>query len=994
MNRIFVPIALVGSVFGAGAQQIYLYPKAATAPRGTYQTVTAVITGVNDKTVTWSSDGGTIVGANPCAVNEPCTIALYSTTPGTYHLTARSNANRAVTDAAAITVTGSPTPVTTHPRLYITAEMLPDLRTKFAKGSPMATAIKNRAIEYYQADDAAWSWGGSRPCGGTHSRSGAPPGYEERNAYTYALMSLVDPGDPKYDWSCYGHDVWVDLMKRFVAGTYNPNNDEWRHSAAEFSFTTDWLLGSGALHDPKDLDLARQFVYAALQYTVSSAHYGPSSWMPPNGSSNDGPGYNSPGEFVGVSKMRTMGNNYALARNIYLAALPLTFNDDATDDPPTTNTCSASRYTICSDSTAGSRHAFFKYYAGAYLYDVYGHLEDPNVSWAALQAQFHNIPKKPMCRDWQGDAEVGPGMLPCLGDGRGGESSEGSGYGYSMYALRYALNAIWTAGYADPLIWGPQMSLATSSWWDMHALADNLFLSGMERKNGNPTGGSPAYSFMITGDTNTYYRDPSWFGAEASTLTFDSYAHRTDRTGMLEWPVLNTAFGGPDGRAMGCSDHCGFNGGLSNVFAGDVAVDMFIALPAGDPVASRPSDPRPAMPTDLYNGSYNQHQIIRNGWTGANANSFFSYTCGNSLIDHEHGTCGRFEVYSGNEYITKGRATFDDYNFRMSSATESNELSVMNSGTGCSTPECVYYWSYASGGQWWHGNQDKFVTLLHSELPSYAADIADMTGEYNTYSEGYQDVRSASRSLLYLRTANQVVIYDRATTKTPNAKAVYLNTTGKPTVNSNVASWLTQSGSQRAYFTTLLGGTLSDTGLVRGNSEQDGDWEVVSTLKVDGGSPASDRFLNVLEFGQSRLTRSSTALIQSTAGQTFDGALVGKSAVMFMRDWPAALTSVSYPPSGATAQYISDLEPNTTYSISGTGAPASATSDTAGVLTFAAAGTGTITVSALPMRSSSAPPEEPLRHGSVERAVAVCVPAAVAIAWITKHLISRRGASS
>jgi hypothetical protein len=993
MNNVFIILVLVGSTFGAAAQQIFLYPRAAIAPRGTYQTITAVVTGVNDKTVTWSSDGGAIVGTNPCVVNEPCTVALYSTTAGTYHLTATSNANHAVAGTAAVTVTGSPTPLKTHPRLYITAEMLPSLRAKFAKGSPMATAIKSQAIEYYKVDNAAWSWGASKPCGGAHTRSGPPPSYEERNAYSYALLALIDPSDPTYDWSCYGHDVWADLMTRFVAGAYTPNEDEWRHSAAEFSFTTDWLMGSGALNARSDTDLARQFVYAALRYTVSPAHYGSSSWIPPNASSNDVSLYNSPGEFGGISKMRTMGNNYALARNIYIAALPLTFNDDATDDPATTNTCSASRYVVCPDWTAGSRHAFFNYFAGAYLYDTYGHLEDPNVSWAALDAKFHNLPKKPMCRNWQGDAEVGPGTLPCLGDGRGGESSEGSGYGYSMYALRYALNAMWTAGYADPLVWGPQVSLASSSWWDMQAVSANLFLSGMKPKNGNTAGTAPSYSFMITGDTNTYFRDPSWFGAEAATLTFDSYTGRADRTAMLEWPILNTAFGGAKGKALGCSEHCGFNEELSNVYAGDVAVDMFIALPHGDPTDSAPSDPRPSMPIDFYNGSYNQHQIIRNGWSGGNANSFFSYTCGNSLIDHEHGTCGRFEIYSGNEYITKGRATFDDYNFLMSSATQSNELSVMNRGTGCDTQKCVYYSSYASGGQWWHGNQGTLVTVLHSELPSYAADIADMTGQYNTYSPGYEDVRGASRSLVYLRNSKQIVFYDRAATKTANAKAVYLNTTGKPTVGINAASWLTQSRSQRVYFTTLLGGTLSDNGLAPGNPEQANDWEVASTLKVDGGSPASAQFLNVLEFGPSTLARSSTVLIQSTGGQNFDGALVDKSVIMFMRNWPAAFTTVTYPASGATTHYISDLEPNTTYSISGTGTPASARSDTAGVLAFTAAGTGSITVTGhgTPLSEQS---EGQHTHNSIGPKVAVCVPAAVVLVLVAKQASSRRRASS
>ena len=99
-----------------------------------------------------------------------------------------------------------------------------------------------------------------------------------------------------------------------------------------------------------------------------------------------------------------------------------------------------------------------------------------------------------------------------------------------------------------------------------------------------------------------------------------------------------------------------------------------------------------------------------------------------------------------------------------------------------------------------------------------------------------------------------------------------------------------------------------------------------------------------MEWGPSGLTRSTTTLVQSTGGQGFDGALIGSSLVMFMRSWPATFTSVTYPASGATTHYISDLTPNTTYNISGAGAPTSATTDTAGVLTFSATGTGSITV--------------------------------------------------
>jgi peptidoglycan hydrolase-like protein with peptidoglycan-binding domain len=88
----------------------------------------------------------------------------------------------------------------------------------------------------------------------------------------------------------------------------------------------------------------------------------------------------------------------------------------------------------------------------------------------------------------------------------------------------------------------------------------------------------------------------------------------------------------------------------------------------------------------------------------------------------------------------------------------------------------------------------------------------------------------------------------------------------------------------------------------------------------------------------------------------FDGALVGSSLVMFMQNWPATMTSVTYPASGATTQYVSDLTPNTTYDITGAGTPGTATTDTAGVLVFSASGTGNITVAASGVSVDTTPP--------------------------------------
>ena len=99
-----------------------------------------------------------------------------------------------------------------------------------------------------------------------------------------------------------------------------------------------------------------------------------------------------------------------------------------------------------------------------------------------------------------------------------------------------------------------------------------------------------------------------------------------------------------------------------------------------------------------------------------------------------------------------------------------------------------------------------------------------------------------------------------------------------------------------------------------------------------------------MQWGESSFTPSAATLVQSTGGNNFDGAVLGSSVVMFMRAWPATFTGVTYPASGGTTQYVSDLTPNATYSVTGAGTPSSVTADAAGVLVFSASGTGNISI--------------------------------------------------
>ena len=117
-------------------------------------------------------------------------------------------------------------------------------------------------------------------------------------------------------------------------------------------------------------------------------------------------------------------------------------------------------------------------------------------------------------------------------------------------------------------------------------------------------------------------------------------------------------------------------------------------------------------------------------------------------------------------------------------------------------------------------------------------------------------------------------------------------------------------------------------------------------LLVDTATPATtNRMLHTLE-GKTSGSASSSALVQSTSGANpMDCGTEGTTLVCFLRT-RATFTGVTYPASGATTHYLTGLAANTTYAISGAGAPSSAMTDSGGILIFEATGTGSITVGA------------------------------------------------
>ena len=279
--------------------------------------MTAVVTGVNNKTVTWTADGGTIVGTNPCVVNEPCTIALYSTTAGTYHLTATSNATNSVEATSTVTFTASPTPTTGHPRLIVTSAMLPGLQAKAANPSTLVyqETLNYANTYYYTPDSAIWefsTWSGSACTGGSGPSSGQTGNSRMVDANYFAWLSMVAPTSAvRNQYGCAGRDIWTYVMTNIMNGNINLVGNVWSDQAQNLILTGDWLMAGGYLSST-DIALQRQFNAYMLKWVLASAGYGttppvntynnPVQWSNPAGCASYAP--------CNLGNMRATGNNY------------------------------------------------------------------------------------------------------------------------------------------------------------------------------------------------------------------------------------------------------------------------------------------------------------------------------------------------------------------------------------------------------------------------------------------------------------------------------------------------------------------------------------------------------------------------------------------------------------------------------------------------------------------------------------------------------------
>jgi hypothetical protein len=801
--------ALLLAVPCAAQTQLYLSENTTSgAPNhvrvNAYKSVDAWVTGNANKGVTWTSTGGTLTNADCAAtVNGLCTVVINSAaTTGAIGLTATSKADNTVTKTTYIQFDAVQTPTGHAPDFLITTANLAALKTKAVSGNPMwAKQLSIANSSYNNSITQGWTY--NCPAG-TGSPS-ANPGYPtDGTFYYFSLMAVL--GDTSRQWGCYARAQIMWNMSQLMAGGLPISGNTWSDESVYFILGIGYAVKAGAISSPSDLAAVRTFL-AWCGRTFNNYGIGISA-DPTAGNWNTARQITQGNQWDYVGQ-RAMGNNYTMSKILWNVGIGLMFNDNTTDDPlltGTDNTCGAARGVVCPDYTAGSLHAYFLL-ANQQLLKMYAHLEDPAVSYTVLNLAYPSggFGARPISCGWP-FPYPGATQYDCIGEGSGGESSEGSWYYYSFYRLRLALNLIESSGYVNPTLYGPQVALGHDAVWDLVNWGARLFLTG-KYQQGTYVG--PAFGFTTTGDANTLARLPMDLLTQTETLTFDLYTQRQDRNNANRWFTMESAYGGALGDQNGCTSYCGFVSEMGNVFAQGSALDMFISQPPTDPTANPATDPGANYPKDWWNGSDNQHQQTRSGF--AQTDVVVNIYGTNTAIDHEWQRSGNFDVWTKGGYITKGRTIFTNYNYNMMTAPNQNLVEIYDAeGVAAGRLDtCFAQYTGPYGGQLWHGFQKGLQPpALHSEMPHYAFFEVDQSNAYTgCYLSNWQFVATttAVRSWIYLRDLNALAWYDRVATATAaDKKVLFLNTTGNGTLAGNSVTWTSVVGGNAAQFTSLL----------------------------------------------------------------------------------------------------------------------------------------------------------------------------------------------
>ncbi len=789
-----------------------------------------------------------------------------------------------------------PYPVSSHPRLWITTNDLPRLRSWATATNPIYMAIRNYLTNAMVDYDTQYFPGGVQNT--NYPDYGDSQGYTglitEEDAIILALFSLVDPDvNARAVYAQRAADLIRVAMTQAALGplagapfrdpgfsTYNRANE----SLKLLPLAVDWVYNAiGTNGQPVFSAADKRTIRDGFAVWCEACRHASTA----GGDSPVPDVYNDPTQLLpNNAAYRMAANNYYIghARMMTLMSLAI----DPSDDP-------AFNPALPVSAPTNSLRSYINIVNGAWLYQEYAMFGEGD----------------------QVAADYGlPGYGTNFGKCSGGMPPEGMLYGASMGGIMNQLLALQTAGFMNTNFSGPQCKLASAPVWDRFC---DAWLSALTPvPNPIETYLPPAYQMFAYGDTLRLFTDPDFSTIFGPIQLLDAETGNTNRLAKTRWLAMEV----PDGGYAGLISRAGTSWGANESY--EKGLLYFLTL---DPAKlSAPPDPRPTLPTLFYDAS--QGMILAQSDWSTNR-SMLHWRCSWISINHEDADGGMFQFLRHGEFLTKEFTGYDNNDYGQCSYMH-NTLALQNY-CPAGTPSLGWFEAglWATGSQWQLGEDAGDPTAYASTGTNYVYTYGDLTPLYNRpdiYSPqlAATNILQANRSLLWIK-PDHLIVYDRATSANAGLfKRFNLCMPAIPVVTARAGGGSVLTETMPSGQQLVINSILPANGAVSVYSLSNAITTVAEgepcnyRLAIENtNNPTDIRFLHVLQGTDAGVTADATTYVQSSGGHAFEGVAVHGAEVLFpVNVLNNNFTSVSYTaPAGVTNHYVAGLTPNSRYAV-------------------------------------------------------------------------------
>jgi hypothetical protein len=797
----------------------------------------------------------------------------------------------AQTKPASSSASAIPFPVSTHPRIWITQDDLPRLRSWAVSSNPIyqqgILPVLNQAVSTYNTQ--FFPNGSANP---NYPDPGDTQGYvgslTEQNGIILAFNSLIDPNPAaRIRYAQYARNLLMHAMSQANLGhaagapfrdpafaIYNRANA----SGEQWPLIVDWIYSTTDANGNPILsaDDKRIVRNVFLRWADDCIH-----------ASTTGGDHPEPVGVMNSAKLlpnnqpyRMAANNYYLAHGRLLTMMALSI--DPVDDPPVNSSVSPTQL-------GNTLRSYIPDATGAWLYQEFAMFGDPPVVTTAYHL---------------------PNNVAGFGLASGGLPPEGMLYGHSFAYLLGQLLALHTAGFDGEVYSGPQIQLIRAPLWDRYVSGFLSSLTPEAKTFASESSMGKVFQYTSYGDLLRLWVTPDFMQSFALLAVLDEHTGSSNHLAAARWISVNATQGGSSALLSRITKPWSFT----------ESILYFMLL---DPKAPTAADPRPTFPKMFFDAPA-ARIIAHSDWT-PNA-IIFDYRASWISINHQNGDGGQFELFRKGEWLTKEMSNYDNNAVGMTTMYH-NTLSLQNacSCPGGSPANLQWYESgmWKNGSQWLEGVNAGDPTTITSTGPDYVFASSDLTNLYNRpsrYSPGDSavSITQATRAIIWLEN-DYIVVYDRATSRTGGLfKRFNLNFVTKPVMNNGVATE-TLPGGQKLYVQTLLPhNPLQNVMDAAGNLSPIAELEPTRYILTveDASKPADIRFLHVLQAADSGTAMVQSTPLHSAGGVAFDGAVVGGEAVFFPVTIIQSFTPTSFSiPAGVHTVLVTGLKENSHFGV-------------------------------------------------------------------------------